>query len=152
MSLPQYRIDHRCLRGSRFSRPRFAFTVQCTSRKLEMWVKAFERGHRAIFAVSCNFHAVANGCVWPAQKAKHASQVFATWACRMMMTSLKCLLISYQDLQRLALKRNSFLAYFLLRNRCNDVNREFFDYKEKKKKRNSKRREPRDPFIENLII
>lgn len=123
MSLPQYRIDHRCLRGSRFSRPRFAFTAQCTSRKLvntEMWVKAFERGHEAIFVVSCNFHAVANGCVWPAQKAKHASQVFATWACRMMMTSLKRLLIPYQGLQ-LALAQNIFPTYFPLCNRCNDV-------------------------------
>lgn len=131
MSLLQYRIDHQCLRESRFSRLQFAFTAQCTSRKLvntEMWVKAFERGHGAIFAVSCNFHAVANGCVWPAQKAKHASQVFATWACRTMMTSLKRLLIPYQDFQRLASTQNNFPTYFPVCNKCNDVERGFFDF------------------------
>lgn len=125
---PQYRIDHRCLRESRFSRPRFAFTAQCSSRKLvntEMWVKAFERGHGAIFAVSCNFHAVANGCVWPSQKAKHTSQVFATWVCRMMMISLKHLLIRYQNLQQLALVQNSFSTHFPFCNRQKD-NRDFF--------------------------
>lgn len=68
-------------RRGREARPRSRYGAQVVNTGMRGKVRASSaRGHGAIFAVSCNFHAVANGCVWPAPSVGKArfARIYAT--------------------------------------------------------------------------
>lgn len=130
VSLPQYRIDHRCLRRSRFSRPRFAFTAQCTSRKLvntEMLVKAFERGHEAPYLQFSPYLAIfmqLQMCM-----ARPEGEARFAGVCNLGVPHDDDLVKTpFNPVSRpsTTLAQNIFPTYFPLCNICNDVERGFF--------------------------